>query len=124
MGICLKGGTVVNADRSFCADVYCEDGMIKAVGANLDLPAGTQVIDVSGALVMPGGLDPHTHMQLPSMGTVSSDDFFTGTAAAASGGTTMIIDYVVPDKMIRQCFPLITPGANGRKNQPSIIPSI
>ncbi len=98
MGICLKGGTVVNADQSFKADVYCENGVIQAVGASLDLPAGTEVIDVSGAYVMPGGLDPHTHMQLPSMGTVSSDDYFTGTAAAAAGGTTMIIDYVVPDK--------------------------
>lgn len=105
MGICLKGGTVVNADRSFCADVYCENGVIAAVGANLDLPAGTRVVDVSGALVMPGGLDPHTHMQLPSMGTVSSDDFFTGTAAAAAGGTTMIIDYVVPDKNDPSMFP-------------------
>lgn len=98
MGICLKGGTVVNADRSFRADVYCEDGVIKAVGENLDIPAGTQVIDAAGTYVMPGGLDPHTHMELPSMGTVSSDDFFTGTSAAAAGGTTMIIDYAVPDK--------------------------
>lgn len=98
MGICLKGGTVVNDDRSFKADVYCEGGKICAVGKDLDLPAGTEIFDVSGAYVMPGGIDPHTHMQLPSMGTVSSDDFFTGTAAAAAGGTTMIIDYVVPDK--------------------------
>ena len=105
MGICLKGGMVVNADRSFYADVYCENGLIRAVGENLDLPQGTQVLDVSGALIMPGGLDPHTHMQLPSMGTVSSDDFFTGTVAAAAGGTTMIIDYVVPDKDDVSMFP-------------------
>ena len=85
MGICLKGGMIVNADRSFYADVYCENGVIQAVGQNLDTPAGTEIIDVSGALIMPGGLDPHTHMELPSMGTVSSDDFFTGTAAAAAG---------------------------------------
>lgn len=98
MGICLKGGTVVNADRSFRADVYCENGRIKAVGENPDIPAGTEIIDVSGTYVMPGGIDPHTHLQLPSMGTVSSDDFFTGTTAAAAGGTTMIIDYVVPGK--------------------------
>ena len=98
MGICLKGGTVVNDDRSFKADVYCEGGKICAVGKDLDLPAGTEIFDISGAYVMPGGIDPHTHMQLPSMGTVSSDDFFTGTAASAAGGTTMIIDYVVPDK--------------------------
>lgn len=105
MGICLKGGMIVNADRSFYADVYCENGVIQAVGQNLDTPAGTEIIDVSGALIMPGGLDPHTHMELPSMGTVSSDDFFTGTAAAAAGGTTMIIDYVVPDKNDASMFP-------------------
>ena len=98
MGICLKGGIVVNADQSFKADVYCENGIIQAVGNSIDLPAETKIIDVSGTYVMPGGLDPHTHMQLPSMGTVSSDDFFTGTSAAAAGGTTMVIDYVVPDK--------------------------
>jgi len=58
---------------------------------------GARVIDASGAYVMPGGIDPHTHMQLPFMGTVASEDFFTGTSAAAAGGTTTIIDFVIPD---------------------------
>ncbi len=105
MGICLKGGMVVNADRSFYADVYCENGIIQLIGQNLDIPSDTKVIDVRGTFIMPGGLDPHTHMQLPSMGTVSSDDFFSGTSAAAAGGTTMIIDYVVPDKNDASMFP-------------------
>ena len=96
MSVLIKGGTVVNAERSFAADVYCESGTIAAVGENLDAPAGARVIDAGGQYVMPGGIDPHTHMQLPFMGTVASEDFFTGTAAALSGGTTMIIDFVIP----------------------------
>ena len=97
MGILIQGGTVVNADREFRADVYCEDGKIIAVGANLEQPPGCELIDASGQYVIPGGIDPHTHMQLPFMGTVTADDFFTGTAAALAGGTTCIIDFVIPN---------------------------
>jgi dihydropyrimidinase len=79
------------------ADVLCADGVIKAVGVDLEAPAGTEILDAGGQLVMPGGIDPHTHMQLPFMGTVASDDFYTGTAAGFAGGTTMIIDFVIPD---------------------------
>ncbi len=96
MSVLIRGGTVVNAERSFAADVYCEDGIIAAVGENLDVPASARVVDAGGQYVMPGGIDPHTHMQLPFMGTVASEDFFTGTAAALAGGTTMIIDFVIP----------------------------
>eukprot|EP00795_Rhopilema_esculentum_P013134 gene13134-3926_t len=94
----VKGGTVVNEDRMFLADVYIEDGVIKQVGGGLEVPEGTKVIDASGKLVMPGGIDTHTHMQLPFMGTVAVDDFFHGTKAAVAGGTTMIIDFVIPQK--------------------------
>ena len=97
MTLLIRGGTVVNADISQRADVLCEGGSIRAVGPDLQAPAGTQVIDAGGQLVMPGGIDPHTHMQLPFMGTVTMDDFFTGTAAALAGGTTSIIDFVIPD---------------------------
>lgn len=96
MSILIRGGTVVNADASEQADVYIEDNKIVAVGANLDVPTGCDVLDASGQLVMPGGIDPHTHMQLPFMGTVASEDFFTGTAAGLAGGTTSIIDFVIP----------------------------
>ncbi len=96
MSVLIKGGTVVNAERSFAADVYCENGTITAVGPDLEAPAGARVVDAGGQYVMPGGIDPHTHMQLPFMGTVASEDFYTGTAAALSGGTTMIIDFVIP----------------------------
>ncbi len=94
--ILIRGGTVVNADRSFRADVLCSNGTILAVGEGLSAPAGVEVVDAGGQLVMPGGIDPHTHMQLPFMGTVTSDDFFTGTAAGLAGGTTTIIDFVMP----------------------------
>jgi dihydropyrimidinase len=97
MSLIVRGGTVVTADETKRADVYCEDGKIVAVGEGLEAPADAQVVDAGGALVMPGGIDPHTHMELPFMGTVTTDDFFTGPAAALAGGTTMIIDFVIPD---------------------------
>lgn len=96
MSVLIKGGTVVTADHTFKSDVYCEDGKIVAVGENLDVPASAEVVNADGQYVMPGGIDPHTHMQFPFMGTVASDDFYTGTAAALAGGTTSIIDFVIP----------------------------
>ncbi len=96
MTILIQGGTVVNADTSTRADVLCSEGRIIQIGADLEAPAGAQVIDAGGQYVMPGGIDPHTHMQLPFMGTVASEDFYTGTAAGLVGGTTSIIDFVIP----------------------------
>jgi dihydropyrimidinase len=91
----IRGGTVVNADRAFRADVLCQDGHIAAVGEGLQA-TGATVVDAGGQYVMPGGIDPHTHMQLPFMGTTTMDDFFTGTAAGMAGGNTTIIDFVIP----------------------------
>ena len=96
MTVLIKGGTVINADRTLRADVLCQDGLITAVGEGLDAPKKATVIDAGSQFVMPGGIDPHTHMQLPFMGTVASEDFETGTAAGLAGGTTMIIDFVIP----------------------------
>ena len=93
----VRGGTVVNADRAFRADVITQGGKIVAVGETLDAPAGATVVDAGGQYVLPGGIDPHTHMQLPFMGTVTMDDFYTGTAAGLAGGTTSIIDFVIPN---------------------------
>jgi len=97
MAILIRGGAVVNADGARRADVLVDGGLIKAVGPDLDAPSHTETIDAGGAYVMPGGIDPHTHMELPFMGTVASEDFFSGTSAAAAGGTTMIIDFVIPN---------------------------
>ena len=87
--VLIRGATVVNADRESAADVLCVDGRIAAVGpaAVSQAPAGTPTLDGSGQYLMPGGIDPHTHMQLPFMGTVTQDDFYSGTAAAMAGGT-------------------------------------
>ncbi len=101
MSLIIKGGTIVSAEDTLRADILCEDGVIKAVSENLEIPSGAEVIDAGGQLVMPGGIDPHTHMQLPFMGTVASEDFETGTAAAMAGGTTMIIDFVIPNPQQR-----------------------
>jgi dihydropyrimidinase len=93
MSVVIKGGTVVTADTSFPADVLVEGETIAAVGKDLK---GDKQLDASGCYVMPGGIDPHTHMEMPFMGTTSADDFSTGTRAALSGGTTMIVDFVLP----------------------------
>jgi len=97
MSILIKNGTIVTAERSYRGDLYCDNGLISEIGENLAVPSGARVIYAEGQYVMPGGIDPHTHMELPFMGTVASETFYTGTAAGAAGGTTMIIDFVIPD---------------------------
>ncbi len=101
MSVLIKGGTVVTADQSVRADVLCSDGKIQAIGEHLDAPKGAEIIDAGGQFVMPGGIDPHTHMQLPFMGTVTTEDFYSGTAAGVAGGTTTIIDFAIPDPQQR-----------------------
>ena len=93
MSTVIKGGTVVTADRSFTADVLIEKGVITRVGKNL---SGDETLDASGCYIMPGGIDPHTHLEMPFMGTYSSDDFESGTRAALSGGTTTVVDFCLP----------------------------
>lgn len=89
----IKNGTVVTADLTYKADVQIEDGIITAIGPNLS--GGTE-LDATNCYVMPGGIDPHTHLEMPFMGTYSSDDFESGTRAALSGGTTMVVDFALP----------------------------
>jgi dihydropyrimidinase len=89
----IKGGTVVTADLTYEADVRIEGGRITEIGQNL---SGGEVLDASGCYVMPGGIDPHTHLEMPFMGTYSTDDFESGTRAALSGGTTMVVDFCLP----------------------------
>jgi len=89
----IKNGTIVTADLTYKADVLVEGGRIAAIGAGLK---GDRVLDATGCYVMPGGIDPHTHLEMPFMGTYSKDDFESGTRAALSGGTTMVVDFVLP----------------------------
>jgi dihydropyrimidinase len=94
--ILIRSGTLVTAESSFPADILIEGETIRAVGPDLSAE-GAQVIDAAGKLVLPGGVDPHVHLDLPMFGTVSSDDHYTGTKAAAFGGTTTVIDFVSLD---------------------------
>ncbi|CEF59653.1 Dihydropyrimidinase-related protein 2 [Strongyloides ratti] len=97
--ILIKNGTIVNDDLIKKADVLINNGIIIAIEDNIEIKnEQVEIIDAKDKLVIPGGIDPHTHMEMPFMGQVAVDDFFTGTRAAVSGGTTMIIDFVVPTK--------------------------
>lgn len=89
----IKNGTIVTADLTYKADVLIEGGQITAIGPDL---MGDKVLDATGCYVMPGGIDPHTHLEMPFMGTYSADDFDSGTRAALAGGTTMVIDFALP----------------------------
>ncbi|MBD0414683.1 dihydropyrimidinase [Oryzicola mucosus] len=90
----IKNGTVVTADLTYKADVKIEGGKIVGIGPNL---SGDETFDATGCYVMPGGIDPHTHLEMPFMGTYSADDFESGTRAALAGGTTMVVDFCLPN---------------------------
>ena len=94
MSVLIKNGRVITAADDSIADIYIEGETIVAIGKNLDYKAN-QVIDASGKMIFPGGIDPHVHLSMPFMGTFSSDTYETGTRAALYGGTTMVIDFVL-----------------------------
>jgi dihydropyrimidinase len=89
----IRNGTIVTHDLTYRADLRIEDGRIAEIGPGLK---GGTVLDATGCYVMPGGIDPHTHLEMPFMGTYSTDDFESGTRAALAGGTTMVIDFALP----------------------------
>lgn len=97
MSILIKNGRIITAVDDYHADVFIENETVSLIGKKLDIEAD-QVIDASERYVFPGGLDPHTHMDMPFGGTTSADDFETGTRAAAHGGTTTIIDFAIQTK--------------------------
>jgi len=94
----IKNGRIITATDDYFGDVLIDGETITAIGKHLSVPDGHTVIDAAGLLVIPGGIDPHVHMELPFGGTVSSDDFETGTRAAAFGGTTTVIDFAIQYK--------------------------
>jgi dihydropyrimidinase len=90
----VSGGTVVTAAERFVADLYIRDGVIIGLGHDLDITVDT-VIDATGCLLLPGGVDPHVHLDFPSLSTTTADTSHSGTAAAAQGGTTTIINFAM-----------------------------
>ncbi len=93
----IKNGTLITASETFEADILIEGEKIARIGLDLE-PGAANVVDASGKFVTPGGVDPHTHFDLPMFDTVSSDDHYTGHKAAAFGGTTTVIDFAVQEE--------------------------
>ncbi len=94
MSLLIKNGTIINASDIYRGDVYVERDLVSAIGTNLSMSADV-VIDATGRYVLPGGIDVHTHLDMPFGGTTSADDFESGTTAAAFGGTTSIVDFAI-----------------------------
>ena len=93
MSTVIKGGTILAADRTYEADVLIEGERIAAIGGGLK---GDTTLDAEGAYIMPGGIDPHTHLEMPFMGTTAAETWESGTFAALSGGTTTVVDFIIP----------------------------
>jgi dihydropyrimidinase len=102
----IKNGTVVTATDTYAADIAITAGKIAAIGKDLPVESASKIVDAAGRLVLPGGIDVHTHLDMPFGGTTSADDFETGTRAAAFGGTTTLIDFAIQYKgqQLRQAF--------------------
>src|SRR5438128_1253509 len=94
MSTLIKNGRIVTADADFTADIFIEGETISQIGKNLNVEA-EETIDASGLMIFPGGIDPHVHLEMPFMGTFSSDSYETGTRAALFGGTTTVIDFIL-----------------------------
>ena len=97
MSVLIKGGLIVTTTGRYIADVYAESDRITAIGRDLDFPAD-EVVDAGGKYLLPGAIDPHTHLAMPFMGTQAQDDYQTGTIAAACGGVTSVVDFALQQK--------------------------
>src|ERR671919_3189836 len=97
MSILIKGGRVITAADDYVADVFVEDETVALIGESLDADAD-RTIDASGKYVLPGGVDPHTHLDMPFGGTITIDDFESGQTSAAFGGTTCHVDFIIQPK--------------------------
>jgi dihydropyrimidinase len=97
MSVLIKNGLIVTSTGRYKADLYTEGDKIKAIGTDLDQPAD-EVVDAKGLYVLPGAIDPHTHISMPFMGTSAQDDYKTGTVAAACGGVTTVVDFDLQQK--------------------------
>ena len=93
MSTVIKNGTIVTHDLTYKSDILIDGSTIVEIGSKLK---GNDELDASDCYIMPGGIDPHTHLEMPFMGTYSSDDFESGTRAALAGGTTMVVDFALP----------------------------
>ena len=102
----IKNGTLITASDTFQSDILIENEKITRIGLNLEVDAD-QRTDAAGKLILPGGVDPHVHLDLPMFDTVSSDDHYTGHKAAAFGGTTTVMDFV----------PLTSPLSQGERGK-------
>lgn len=98
MNVVIRGGEIVTADSRYVADILVQDEKITAIGRDLQVPAGTEELDASGRFVFPGFIDPHVHIYLPFMGTVTADNHSTGSRAALLGGTTTFIEMLAPPR--------------------------
>ncbi len=114
MSILIKNGRIITASADYTADVFIEGEKISQIGENLNIKAD-KVIDATGKLVMPGGIDPHVHLDMPFMGTFSSDNYETGTLAALHGGTTTVIDFILQKQgnSLKTAYDEWTGRANG-----------
>ena len=97
MDLLIKNGTIVNGSESFKADIAVDNGKIIQIGTDIAPTDNAKIVDANGKLVLPGAIDAHTHLAMPFGGTISSDDYFAGTRAAACGGTTTVFDFVLQD---------------------------
>src|SRR6202171_2162093 len=112
----IKNGTVVTAERSFAADILIDGEKIRDIAPSLPAEQADRIIDATGMLLLPGGIDVHTHLDMPFGGTTSCDDFETGTRAAAFGGTTTLIDFAIQPKgtKMRDALDIWWKKADGR----------